>query len=45
VAPSWACQTFQALYEGLSELEANMHVHVHLEDNVLFPRALRLAGH
>jgi regulator of cell morphogenesis and NO signaling len=42
VAPSWACQTFQALYEGLSELEANMHVHVHLENNVLFPRALEL---
>lgn len=43
VAPSWACQTFQALYEGLSELEANMHVHVHLENNVLFPRARDLA--
>jgi regulator of cell morphogenesis and NO signaling len=44
VPPSWACATFRALYQGLAELEATMHVHVHLENNVLFPRALRLAG-
>ena len=43
VAPPWACETFRALYHGLSELEAAMHVHVHLENNVLFPRALRAA--
>jgi regulator of cell morphogenesis and NO signaling len=42
--PSWACQTFRALYHGLSELESAMHIHVHLENNVLFPRALRLTG-
>jgi regulator of cell morphogenesis and NO signaling len=42
--PAWACATFRALYHGLSELEAAMHVHVHLENNVLFPRALRLAA-
>jgi regulator of cell morphogenesis and NO signaling len=39
LAPDWACQTFRALYHGLAELEAQMHVHVHLENNVLFPRA------
>jgi regulator of cell morphogenesis and NO signaling len=44
VAPSWACETFRALYHGLSELEAAMHVHVHLENNILFPRALSLTG-
>jgi regulator of cell morphogenesis and NO signaling len=44
VAPAWACQTFRALYHGLSELEAEMHLHVHLENNILFPRALTLAG-
>jgi regulator of cell morphogenesis and NO signaling len=41
--PPWACQTFRALYQGLSELESAMHVHVHLENNVLFPRALALS--
>ena len=39
-APEWACGTFRALYTGLAELESEMHVHVHLENNVLFPRAL-----
>ena len=39
-APDWACDTFRALYQGLSELESTMHVHVHLENNILFPRAL-----
>lgn len=43
VPPDWACQTFRALYDGLEELEAAMHVHVHLENNVLFPRALEQA--
>jgi regulator of cell morphogenesis and NO signaling len=42
VAPEWACQTFRALYHGLADLEAAMHVHVHLENNVLFPRAVAL---
>jgi regulator of cell morphogenesis and NO signaling len=38
--PDWACGTLRALYHGLAELESTMHVHVHLENNVLFPRAL-----
>jgi regulator of cell morphogenesis and NO signaling len=42
VAPEWACETFRGLFHGLAELEAAMHVHVHLENNVLFPRALGL---
>jgi len=42
-APEWGCATLRALYAGLQELEAAMHVHVHLENNVLFPRALQLA--
>jgi len=41
VPPSWGCATVHALYHGLAELEAAMHVHVHLENNILFPRALR----
>jgi regulator of cell morphogenesis and NO signaling len=43
-APEWACGTVRALYQGLAELESVMHVHVHLENNILFPRALALAG-
>lgn len=42
VPPSWACATFRALYQGLAELEPTMHVHVHLENNILFPRALAM---
>jgi regulator of cell morphogenesis and NO signaling len=43
-APGWACGTLRALYDGLSKLESSMHVHVHLENNVLFPRALGSIG-
>jgi regulator of cell morphogenesis and NO signaling len=42
--PEWACPTFRGLYYGLSQLEADMHLHVHLENNVLFPRAARLSA-
>ena len=42
--PEWACPTFRGLYYGLSQLEAEMHVHVHLENNILFPRAAWLAS-
>lgn len=43
VAPEWGCETFRALYRGLSDLEASLARHLHLEASVLFPRALRLA--
>ena len=39
--PEWACPTFRGLYYGLAQLESDMHVHVHLENNILFPRALK----
>ena len=39
-SPEWACDTTRSLYDGLAHLEAAMRVHVHLENNVLFPRAL-----
>jgi regulator of cell morphogenesis and NO signaling len=42
--PDWGCGTFRALYHGLSELESAMHVHIHLENNLLFPQALKLDG-
>ena len=41
--PEWGCGTFQALYRGLDELESTMHVHIHLENNILFPRTLAAA--
>ena len=41
--PAWACPTFRGLYYGLAQLESDMHVHVFLENHVLFPRAAQLA--
>ena len=41
--PEWACNTYRALFDALGRLEANMHQHVHKENNVLFPRALAAA--
>ncbi|MEZ5250593.1 MAG: hemerythrin domain-containing protein [Ilumatobacteraceae bacterium] len=40
--PDDACPTWQALYAGLAELEHDVHTHVHLENNVLFPKILEL---
>jgi regulator of cell morphogenesis and NO signaling len=40
--PAYACSTVRALYEGLQVLEADLHVHIHLENNILFPRAIAL---
>jgi iron-sulfur cluster repair protein YtfE (RIC family) len=37
-----ACQTYRALYNGLEEFERDLHQHVHLENNIVFPRALEL---
>jgi regulator of cell morphogenesis and NO signaling len=42
--PEGACNTFRALFHGLAELEREMHLHVHLENNVLFPRAAEMEG-
>jgi regulator of cell morphogenesis and NO signaling len=41
-APPDACNTFRGLYHGLAELERELHDHIHLENNVLFPRAATL---
>ncbi len=41
--PEWGCPTFRGLYFGLSQLESDMHLHVHLENHILFPRAAQLA--
>jgi regulator of cell morphogenesis and NO signaling len=39
--PEEACPTWRALWEGLERLEADLMEHIHLENNVLFPRALQ----
>ncbi len=39
--PEDACQTFRALYEALEALEADLHEHIHLENNILFPTSVR----
>ena len=40
--PADACPTFRALYQGLEEFERDLHQHIHLENNILFPRAIAL---
>ncbi len=42
--PADGCASYQALYEGLEQLEADTHQHVHKENNVLFPAVLRARG-
>jgi regulator of cell morphogenesis and NO signaling len=40
--PEDACASYHALYHGLDEFERDLHHHVHLENNILFPRALEM---
>ncbi len=40
--PPGACNSYRAWYDSLRELEVDMHLHIHKENNVLFPRALQL---
>ena len=39
--PAEACNTWRAMFHGLKELERELHLHIHLENNILFPRALK----
>jgi regulator of cell morphogenesis and NO signaling len=38
--PAEACNTWRALWHGLAALEDSLHQHIHLENNILFPRVL-----
>ena len=40
--PKEACNTFRALYAKLQEFEQDLHQHIHLENNILFPKAIQL---
>jgi len=42
--PEGACFSYRTLYSALKEFEADLHTHVHLENNILFPRATALEG-
>lgn len=41
-APDDACNSYRAMLKGLEEMELDLHEHIHLENNVLFPRVLKL---
>ncbi len=40
--PEGACPSYTALFYALEELEKDLHQHIHLENNVLFPKAIEL---
>jgi regulator of cell morphogenesis and NO signaling len=40
--PPEACLSFRALYEALEAFEKDLHQHIHLENNLLFPRAVEM---
>lgn len=40
--PADGCNTYRATYEGLEQMEADLHLHIHKENNILFPEAIRM---
>jgi len=40
--PPDACVSYQTLYQALNEFEVDLHQHIHLENNILFPRAIEM---
>jgi regulator of cell morphogenesis and NO signaling len=40
--PEDACATFGVLYQELKDFEDDLHTHIHLENNILFPKAIAL---
>lgn len=40
--PADACNSYQFLYKKLKDLDEDLHQHIHLENNLLFPKALKL---
>lgn len=41
-APVDACITYQATYQLLREYQRDLHLHIHLENNILFPKAIKI---
>jgi regulator of cell morphogenesis and NO signaling len=44
-APIDACTTYELLLQKLDNFEKDLHMHVHLENNVLFPKAVELENY
>ena len=42
LTPADACQTYRVAFSMLQEFEQDLHTHIHLENNVLFPKAMVL---
>jgi regulator of cell morphogenesis and NO signaling len=42
VAPADACTSYKTLYQAIEAFEKDLHQHIHLENNILFPRALEM---
>ena len=42
--PPDACISYLTLYHALELFETDLHLHIHLENNILFPRAIELEG-
>jgi len=40
--PEWACPVHRALFDGLREFAADLQEHIHLENDVLFPRSIQM---
>lgn len=40
--PSDACNTYQVTFSMLKEFEEDLHLHIHLENNILFPKAVEM---
>lgn len=41
MVPPDGCNTYNVTFKLLREFEADLHTHVHLENNILFPKALK----
>lgn len=40
--PADGCNTYKATFLALKEFEADLHLHIHLENNILFPKSISL---
>ena len=40
--PGDACISYQTLFKALAVFEGDLHQHIHLENNILFPRAVEM---